>query len=252
MFDQYISSVINDAIQKHSKNLVTESKLLIPETNIYTNSLNIYVGPQGCGKSYSIMKDVLKISLIDPNVHLIIYINNTEDETVNSIKSLIKIPFISITRDKAEEFVKELLKFKNIYNNIIKEDCVNEVDYESKQLLFNKLYINDFSRTHLNTLIILDDTSQSELLKNKSYFNDLFTKCRHIQCSFFLAIQYWRSLNTNIKSNASTIYIFSGYSKQQFNYITYQLPLNMSSDELYQIYLENKKIIILDGNVYLE
>ena len=53
-------------------------------------------------------------------------------------------------------------------------------------------FIIQNKRIEDHIIVLLDDTSQSPLLRLGSYFNDLFTKCRHIQMSFFLGIQYWK------------------------------------------------------------
>ena len=42
-----------------------EAKVPIPGTYIYTNSLNIYVGNQGSGKTHPMMKDIIKICHVE-------------------------------------------------------------------------------------------------------------------------------------------------------------------------------------------
>ena len=57
--------------------------------------------------------------------------------------------------------------------------------------------------------------------------------------------------HTNLKSNLSTIYIFSGYSRQQLNYILYQINVNASMKEIYDKYkqLSEHGKIIIDSNL---
>ena len=75
---------------------------------------------------------------------------------------------------------------------------------------------------------MFEDATQFMKSKGADYVNNLMTKCRHMQCSFFVIIHYWKALSTNLKSNLSTIYIFNGYSKQQLSYILYQINVNAS------------------------
>ena len=116
--------------------------------------------------------------------------------------------------------------------------------------LSENLGIDDLDKDYLHTLIMLEDATQFMKSKGADYVNDLMTKCRHIQCSFFVIIHYWKALSTNLKSNLSTIYIFSGYSKQQLSYILYQINVDASLYTLYEQYrrlTEHGKLVI-DSN----
>ena len=74
--------------------------------------------------------------------------------------------------------------------------------------------------------------------------------CRHIHCSFFLTIQFWKSITTEIKANVSTIFIFGLYSRQQLNVMLYQIPTHYSFDEIFEAYkdLEKHDCLIVDVN----
>ena len=58
----------------------------------YYNSVNAFVGPQGTGKTYSAMDEILKIMLASPKTHLLIYISEfgeeTRDPTIEKLKHL--------------------------------------------------------------------------------------------------------------------------------------------------------------------
>ena len=77
----------------------------------------------------------------------------------------------------------------------------------------------------------------------------MMTQCAHINCSFFLAIQFWKSLTTNIKENATTIFQFGGYSKRTLHYIFSQTNTPVEMDEFYSRYRSMKKHekIIIDS-----
>ena len=130
------------------------------------------------------------------------------------------------------------------------EHLEQELPQKHMNELSENLGIYDLEKEYLHTLILLEDATQFMKSKGADYVNDLMTKCRHIQCSFFVIIHYWKALSTNLKSNLSTIYIFSGYSKQQFSYILYQINVNASLGQLYEKYrqlTEHGKLII-DSN----
>ena len=57
-------------------NPITKERLRkIPRTHTYANSLNVFVGRQRSGKSYQAIQEIIKISRVDPNAHLVVYIN---------------------------------------------------------------------------------------------------------------------------------------------------------------------------------
>ena len=126
-----------------------------------------------------------------------------------------------------------------------------ELSQKHFQELSENLSIANLDNDYLHTLILLEDATQFMRSRNVDYINDLMTKCRHIQCSFFVIIHFWKALSTNLKSNLSTIYIFSGYSKQQLSYILYQINLNESLKDIYEKYklLSEHGKLIIDSNI---
>lgn len=261
LYNDYIDTAINEHLNKNRNSLEHEAISKIPSTNCYYNSVNIAVGRQASGKTLSIMKEIIKIASMSDNTHLLVYINKTgepTDATFESLKPMIEIPIKYVSQDNAEEYVKELLEYKQLYNTVMEQNLQDKIIDEQVDALFSKLYIDNFNRTSLHTLIFLDDAAKSPLLvKDKSYFNSLMTQCRHIKCSFFLAVQYWKALNTNIKSNVATIFIFSGFSRQQLNIILYQTNVGMPMDELWSKYIKLKthdKLVVdsIAGNISIQ
>ena len=88
------------------------------------------------------------------------------------------------------------------------------------------------------------------MIQSKGFFAEMLGVCRHIHCSFFLTIQFWKSITTEIKANVSTIFIFGLYSKQQLNVMLYQIPTHYTFEEIYEVYkqLEKHDCLIVDVN----
>ena len=78
----------------------------------------------------------------------------------------------------------------------------------------------------------------------------MFTRLAHVQCLVFIAVQFWKSLPTEIKSNAGTVFIFPNFSKEQLRYILRQVPLPEEFDRIYEKYLhlKDKQKLIVDIN----
>ena len=225
----------------------------ITGTNTYANSLNVFVGRQRTGKTYQAIQEIIKISRFDPNAHLLVYVNEkgeSDDDTFDVFKDMIELPIAFVKYSEIEKFMKGLLDLKSIYNKIKENHAEHEVPKEYLDELFDGLYIEDFERDYLHTLILFEDATTQQTIKNSSnYINHLMTKCAHIQCSFFVIIHYWKALTPNLKSNIYTAYIYPGYSRQQLTYILYQINLPESTKEIYEKYrkLSGHQKLIIDS-----
>ena len=217
-----------------------EGLKIIKGTNTYLNSLNVFVGRQRTGKSYTATREIIKICRNHPETHLIVYINQTgqpSDDTFENTKELIERPIVYVAYEQCEKFLRELLSYKDTYNKIKDHHAETTVPHELINELCDKLYIEDLSLPYLHTIIMLEDaTNTATLKKGTSYINELMTQCRHIQASFFVIIHFWKALSTNLKSNLSTIYIYSGYSRQQLQYILSQMNISKTIKEVYDEY----------------
>ena len=249
----YCMSVNGDSVSKERLEPISD------QTPIHYNSVNIFCGKQGSGKTYSAFKEIIKISHISPETHLVIIITKDESEddaTITAMLPMIRIPVIYVKEDDAEDFVKSMLEAKRLYNQVMSEGI--QPEGEQLQEMMKKLFIHDFSRQWLHTVLLFNDIAKSKLFKKaEGYFNQLIPICRHIQCSFFLNIQFWKGINPEIKVNLTTAFIFGGFSKEQLQYILRQLSVAHSFYEVFGAYksLEKYQKLIVDNNtgeVYIE
>lgn len=246
--DFLIDECLRNNKSKLNDELINE---IHPQINVQYNSLNIAVGRQRSGKTHTIIREIIKISKVCTRTHLLVYINKTggpNDPTFESLKVLIKIPIIYIPEDKAEDYIQELLKWKMLYNYVKDKHIEDKIHDEQIMQMFDFLKINNFDNITLHTIIFFEDAANNKLFKkNTNYFNQLFTRLAHVQCSVFIAVQFWKSLPTEIKSNVSTTFIFPRFSKEQLRYILRQVPLPYTFDEVWNCYTklnDNEKLIV--------
>ena len=232
-----------------------------PQSYCYKNSVNILVGKQGSGKTFTCAYEIAKISQIHDETHLLIIVckdENKEDPTIRSLRQMINIPIEYVTEDDAEQYMRKLLAYKRLYDEIKENHYENRIDDEQRDELFDVLKINDFSRDYLHTILLFNDIAKSKLFNRATnYFNQLLPICRHIQCSFFLNVQFWKSLPPEIKANATTIIIFGGFDVRQLYYIFSQVPTALSVKEILPEYRQLNKHdkIVVDcetGEIYLD
>ena len=234
--------VMDDMNAILASNPITKERLRkIPNTNTYANSVNVYVGRPRSGKTWLALHDIISVVRNDENCHLLVYINEKgecDDDTFERFQQLISVPIIFVKYSDSDKFLSKLLDYKGIYNKIKDSNTdVRTIPIDVRNEIEEHLYISDFNRDHLHTLVMLEDATNSKAIKKSdSYINDLLTRCAHTQLSFFILIHYWKALTTNIKANLSTIYIFSGYSRQQLQYMLYQMNIPISMKELFPYY----------------
>jgi hypothetical protein len=251
LFVQNMDYEIQELLEDNKSHLSAALHERIATSHFLYNTLNIAVGRQRTGKSFSIIREIIKISNMSPHTHLLIYANKTgypSDRTFEKLKVKIKIPIEYVAHDNLGDYIVTLLTYKDLYNEIYERQLEDQIIDEQKNALIEHLKITDFKRPFLHTLILLEDIAKAKIIKSeKSYIQELMTQCAHINCSFFLATQYWKSISTNIKSNVATILVFGGYSRQVFYYIFSQIPIEIDVKELWARYQglgDHQKIIV--------
>ena len=263
--NEILTTELNEDITKQSDKMICE---IHPEINFKYNSFNVCIGKQGTGKTTSVLKELIKLSLLNDNsenedmnldkYHLIIYVsNNSSDATFNSLYKHISIPIVKTDYENVDKQIENLIKLKDTYNSIKDgKMSVSDLGVGGVDELLKSLYVSDFTRSRLHTFILLDDSAF--LLRNEnSKWNKWLCQLRHLNFTVFMCLQIWKSINTSIKSQISTIHLFRGFSRQQVNYIYQQISLDMDFYDLWKLYLsipKNKKIIIdlIDGTVKID
>lgn len=241
--DYELSNAIDDIIDYE---LNTGRKKLISKIsdniNFKYNSFNIFLGKQGTGKTTSILKELMKLSTIKNDYHLIIYVsNNSSDDTFNKLKNYINIPIVRTDYQHLNQQFEQLIKLKDTYNKMIDGQIP-----KSDEILAN-LYINDFSKDRLHTFILMDDAAFVLKNENNPWFKWL-CQLRHLNTTVALCLQIWKSINPSLKSQITSINIFKGYSRQQLNFIYQQIAVDVDFNEFMRMYnkLNTRQKLIID------
>ena len=253
--DLYVENIVNNELNNNDVN-----KLIIPvnpDINFKYNSFNICIGKQSTGKTTSVLKELIKLSLLpqSENFHLIIYVsNNDSDETFNKLKDYINIPIVKLDYNSLDKTFEKFIKLKDLYNSIV--DGKHEPTDNEVEMLKHNLFIKDFKQKRLHTIILMDDAAFI-LKKDSSPWFKWLCQLRHLNCVVFLCIQIWKSINPSLKSQITSIYLFGGYSRQQLNYIYQQICVDMKFEEFYNVYShlgKNNKLIIdmIDSDLRVE
>ena len=238
--NEYVDDILTSELNRDTSNKLINK--IDDNINFKYNSFNICIGKQSTGKTTSVLKELIKLTLKDiKTFHLIIYVsNNSSDDTFNNLYKYINIPIVKIDYEHLDNQFEQLIKLKDEYNKMI------DGEIPKNKSILPCLYIDDFKLKRLHTFILMDDAAF--VLKNdKSMWMKWLCQLRHLNTTVFMCIQIWKSINPSLKTQITSIHLFPGYSRQQVNYIYNQICVDMKFEDFYELYVsipQKHKLII--------
>lgn len=115
------------------------------------------------------------------------------------------------------------------------EDIEDRITY-----IANKIQKYGTTDYPLNTLLVLDDAADSDLLKKNSPLIKTMTKTRHYNLTVIAAIQTIRFVHLNAKRLATDVICYAGYSREDFEALLAQTPNDLDKKSITRKYLELK------------
>ena len=187
------------------------------------NTVNLIIGKRGSGKTYSTMREILKMLVLmkDENKYTQIhYITDKQrDDTVDMFKPAFeKLGFFFnwVSTNNAEEIINTLTTLKAWVSD---KDWVaeNPEDYE---IVCQVLNCEPDTMPH--TLMIFDDCiglfNHATTLSKKLFEN------RQSRITYFLLLQDVQGISPSMKSNIDSLTLFGGFPRHKFQTLFYQLP----------------------------
>ena len=227
-----------DVLSECSKydNVDNIQHMIHPEVDIMYNSLNIFVGQRGSGKTFNAFNLAALISRVDSKFHLFIFVsNNSNDETYNKFKSLLRIPSVLLPYDLSEQYLTEIIEYKAAYDEIKRrylEDSITDECYED---ITSHLFITDFDAPSLHTLVLYDDALEVFKKPSSKAFRYLLEN-RHHRFTYIMNIQDWKGISTELKANIDSVWLFGGFPRNRFTYIYNQLSCPVDREQLWNLY----------------
>ncbi|OHT06768.1 hypothetical protein TRFO_05454 [Tritrichomonas foetus] len=229
----------------NQKDDLKEEKIQEIDPDILTkyNSINVFLGKAGSGKSFNILQTFAKISLVSPKTHLILYITKTgrvNDKTFDLFNEFIKIPIVYCSLEDAVSKFNEIIEWKEVYRKIKEGELdISDLTAENKRTLFEKLCIKNFRHKWLHTIVYFEDAHKNPLLygNNKNlYFLQRIPLFRHDNCSYYFAIQLLVGFPSDLKTQITDLFLFPGYSNQQLKFIMNHINIDMNPTEFIECY----------------
>ena len=254
-----VNNTIDKVIKRNQKELSTALiKPIHPQHQFSSNGLYLFVGRPGSGKTYYIMKHILLSERLfeKPYYNLIVFCSTSNglDKTVLAFKDCIKTPMLFINDNELMPFLAEhvnaKMRYYSIYSYVMSNfkkpnDTMLELiqthglNTKEKQIKFiaNELNRYQTNRYPLNCLVVLDDFANNTLLTNrKSLLHSYFTKTRHYNITFIIAVQTVKFIPKNVKRMLTDCVIYGGMSEDDFITLLKELPHPWNTDKLFSEY----------------
>ena len=236
-----LDEAVDDLINSHAQEATDDEMVSVIDEEIFfrRNSVNLICGARGSGKTWAILREVLKCLMLRntnseiPPYTQLYYINSKySDDTVKKLQPLLEkyIQFNWIETKDALQLITALEYGKANLNEPSFRECLNAQELPDDELP--------------HTLLLFDDcayllSKPSELLKK------LF-QTRQSRLTVFLILQDPQSISVSAKSNLDSIVLYGGFSRHKFNVLFYQLPC--IEGFTYEIYskLRKEDCVVID------
>jgi hypothetical protein len=156
--------LIERALKKAEGLNQTVQSLIHPEISFRYNSINLLVARRGVGKTFRVMKELVKLSQIPGKAGYttLLYVSDkTNDTTVNELIKLIKLKVRYVTYDDITSVLDDVIDAKSALEDAISKNIANELTKETIKDLENTLDCKVSSVNSLedipHTFVFLDD-----------------------------------------------------------------------------------------------
>ena len=252
MLTEFVNKKIHHAIHGIDKREQLQS-LIDPELNFRRNSINLYIGRRGSGKTFNVLRELIKLSQLRDKggYNSFVYCTDkTNDSTVKELMPTIKLKTRVVSYADMLPFLKDFVDAKNAYDEVITKGLQNSITERCKQDLLKTVDVDRFGETTPGTIVLYDDAINIFRNTKNKLLLDLLYQNRQPKITYFLCMQDGFGLPAQVKRNLDTCFIFGGFNDSQMLNILLR-QLNSSShdnNEIGQLYrnLNIREALIFD------
>jgi hypothetical protein len=182
-----------------------------PELNFRRNSINLYIGRRGSGKTFNVLRELIKLSQLPEcgGYNSFIYCTDkTNDNTVKELLGLVRLKVRVVTYADMSVFLSDLIDAKNAYQEVIEKDLVSSISNRCRNDLLKAVDVPEFTEQTPGTIVLYDDAIN--IFKERKYkpLLDLLHQNRQPRITYFLCMQDGFALPPQVKRNLDTCFIF--------------------------------------------
>jgi hypothetical protein len=227
--DDFADKIISIALSNvdHSQTVQTE---IHPDIAFKYNSINLLVARRGVGKTFRVMKELIKLSQLKncAGYTTFIYVSDkVNDATVNELIKLINLKVRQVSYEDILPVLEDIIDAKSAYEDVIRKGLQNEISDSTRIDLFSTLDLERWEDNTPHTAILLDDAINIlKDAKHKKLQNLLFQN-RQPRLTIFICVQDIFGVPVKIRRNCDAIWIFAGFTdKTAFGMMMSQLRLS--------------------------
>ena len=142
---------------------------------------------------------------------------------------------IMVSYEDIEAKFEKLMKLKARYNAMVDK----KKDKDAR--ILESLYVTDFKKKRLHTIIVFDDAAFIFAKNTRSEFKKWLCQLRHLNTTAFCCLQSWGQISPELKTQLSTVYLFKGFSRERLSYIHRQVPNGLDFEQFYAHYQDLKQ-----------
>ena len=252
--------MITDKVDKLLRKIAKDTDLthelqteIDPSLRFRRNSVNLFIGKRGSGKTYNVFRELLKLKYVRNHCYskLLYVTDKPNDPTFERIADELPFEVDIVPYSEAVEAIREIadakaavkeMREKHIDSSMLEDDSKDQIESALGESI-------DKTRDVYHTAVLLDDAQnmfQQKTKANKDLIKLLFEN-RQPKITYFICLQDAKGLDTSLKENADSVWVFGSFSQQKFMYTVRYIPCDEDRDKLWQMYHElnrNQALII--------
>ena len=260
-----LNSKVDNLLEDYSTEGDELQSLIKKEILFKYNSVNLFIGRRGSGKTHTAMKEALKISLFSqyfwnraneahsqlvmPVYTQIYYITDkVHDDTFNKFKQYIEDTGVKLSWDSTDNaitIIRGLAVAKATLTN--PESSPEDIGAAREALTMKPCMVGNYIP---HTLVIFDDCIG--LFKRDSALSKLLFENRQSRITYMLLLQDVQGISPSMKSNIDLLVLFGGFPKNKWNILMYQMPVfdNYTFDNYVHLYSTDFVVFDYIANTY--
>lgn len=201
-----------------------------PEIFFKRNSVNLLIGKKGSGKTYNVFREILKLQFVPNHLYTkLIYVSDkaydpTYERVAKVIKSILQVEKVDYAH--TAKAIKRFSRAKDAQHKIVKKGIeIDDLEDDLKDKLKTDLDLKDDGEINLDnpyhTIVLLDDCQnmfEHKNIRNAELFSLLFQN-RQPKITYFLTEQDAKDIDSSLKQNVDSVWVFGGFTERRFNYL---------------------------------
>jgi hypothetical protein len=251
-----LTKLANIKIQKALRGIDKSEQLqsfIAPSLHFRRNSINLYIGRRGSGKTYNVLRELIKLSELPDcgGYNSFVYCTDkTNDSTVKELMPLIRLKTRVVSYKNMLTFLTDFVDAKSAYEETIEKGLTEDITEECKYDLLKAVDVPRFGDRTPGTVVLYDDAINIFKNARNKPLLDLLHQNRQPKITYFLCMQDGFAVPPQVKRNLDTCILFGGYNDSQMLGMLFR-QLNSSTisiSELLNMYyqLNNREGIIFD------